>query len=137
MDNCLRSEELHTKTGEEYKAHIDSIILDILEKAETLVFANVVKKAGITPFIINQYPELRSYILEKMKTLKEIYSINKKIDKAVASLLKSNKAVTFLAIINRCKIDLDNVYHNEYIKDKIRIEIAKHSQKLNVDIRNN
>ncbi|WP_291576145.1 hypothetical protein [Clostridium sp. UBA4548] len=137
MDNCLRNVELHTKTVEEYKAHIDSIILDILEKAETLVFANVVKKAGITPFIINQYPELRNYILEKMKTHKEIYSINKKIDKAVISLLKSNKAVTFLAIVNRCKIDLDNVYHNEFIKDKIRMEIAKNNQKLNVDIRNN
>jgi len=125
MDNCLRDTDLQVKSGEEYKAQIDMVILDILEKSETLVFANVVKKAGVTPYIINQYPELRSYILDKMKYEKEVYLMNKKIEKAATNLVKANKTVTFLSIVNRCKFNLDKVYHDELIKNKIRTVIAE------------
>lgn len=128
MDSCLKGAELYTESVEKYKIHVDEAIVSILSNEERLVFAIVVEKARITPYIINQYPELRNYVLESMKYHKEIHVMDKKINKAINSLTKGNKTITFLAIMKKCKIGLDNAYHNEIIKDKIRDAIIKSKQ---------
>lgn len=124
MENCLSTTKTFYKDIEEYKNDIDNVIQNMIYNKERLVFAIVAEKSGVTRFVIRQYPELRNYILHKMVYYKEIHVINQKIDRAVASLLRSNKSITFMAIVNKCKFDSDIIYRNQYIKNKIRNVIA-------------
>ncbi|WP_027624127.1 hypothetical protein [Clostridium lundense] len=107
------------KDMEEYKVDINNTINSMLSKNERLSFAIVAEKTNIDPLVIRMYPELRTYILEKIKYYKEMKVISDKIDKAVKSLLKSNKNLSFISIMNKCKFSLNVVYKNKYIKDKI------------------
>jgi hypothetical protein len=120
MENCLNTAEIYYKDLEEYKVDINNTIEHMISTNERLVFALVAEKAGVTNFVVRKYPELRNYILQQLVYYKEIKVINQKIDKAVNSLVKSNKTVTFLAIINKCKFSSDMIYQNQYIKERIR-----------------
>lgn len=120
MENCLITTELFYKDLMEYKVDINNTIEYMITANERLVFALVAEKAGVTNFVVRKYPELRNYILQQLVHYKEIQVINQKIDRAVGSLIKANKAVTFLAIVNKCKFSSDMIYNNQYIKDKIR-----------------
>lgn len=128
MENCLNNADIYYKTIEEYKIDILHIIEHMISKNERMAFAVVAEKAGITPFVIRQYPELKKYILQKMIYLKEIQSIHQKIDRAVISLLKANKNITFLSIINKCSFDSEIIYQNHHIKDKIRRVLTENKQ---------
>jgi hypothetical protein len=128
MENCLSTTKTFYKDIEEYKDDIDNVIQNMIYNKERLVFAIVAEKSGVTRFVIRQYPELRNYILHKMVHYKEIHVINQKIDRAVASLLRSNKSITFMAIVNKCKFNADIIYRNQYIKHKIKSVIADNIQ---------
>lgn len=129
MENCLNTTKTLYKDIQEYKNEIDNVIQNMIYNKERLVFAIVAEKSGITRFVIRKYPELRNYILNKMVHYKEIHVINEKIDRAVASLLKSNNSITFIAIVNKCKFNSDMIYRNQYIKDRIKNIIASNIQK--------
>lgn len=120
METCLNTTDIYYKDVEEYKFDIESIIKEMILKNERLVFAVVAEKSGITRFVIRQYPELRNFILEKMVYYKEIQVFNKKINRAVDSLIRSNKSITFMSIVNKCKFNSDIIYQNQYIRTKIR-----------------
>lgn len=119
MKNYSNGEVSCYKAIEEYKVDINNAISSMLSRNERLSFAIVAEKTNIDPLVIRMYPELRTYILEKIKYYKELKVINNKIDKAVKSLLKSNKNLSFISIMNKCKFSLNVVYKNKYIKDKI------------------
>lgn len=119
MENCINFVENAYKDIEEYKIDIDKTIEHMISSKERLVFAVVAERAGVTRFIVRQYPELRNYILQRMVYYKEIHVINHKIQKAVESLQKANKSITFMSIINKCKFDSDMIYKNQYVKDRI------------------
>lgn len=129
MGNCLSTTGIYYKDIEEYKTDINAVIENMIANNERLVFSVVAEKASITPFVIRQYPDLRNYILQTMVNYKEIQVLKEKIEKAVASLTKSNKSLTFLAIINKCKFDSNMVYQNQYIKEKIRSLIAEQKKR--------
>lgn len=120
MENCLNIIDTGYKDIEDYKIDVNNTIKYMISKNERLVFAIVAEKSGVTRFVVRQYPELRNYILQRMVYYKEIQVINKKIDRAVNSLLKSNKSLTFISIINKCRFSSDAIYQNQYIKSKIR-----------------
>jgi hypothetical protein len=119
MENCLDSTDLHYKNVEEYKLDTDKVIKAMIDRSERIVFAEVAEKAGVTRFVVRRYPELRNYILSRIVYYKEIQVIDNKIDKAVNSLNKANKALTFMSIVEKCKFSSEAVYKNEYIKCKI------------------
>jgi hypothetical protein len=129
MENCLNITDIYYKDIEEYKIDINNAIEYMISKNERLVFAIVAEKSGITRFVVRQYPELRNYILQRMIYYKEIQAINKKINRAVNSLLKSNKSITFISIINKCRFSSDAIYQNEYIKSKIRSLLIENNHK--------
>jgi len=129
MENCLSTTGIYYKDIKEYKTDINAVIESMIANNERLVFSVVAEKASITPFVIRQYPDLRNYILQTMVNYKEIQVLKEKIEKAAASLAKSNKNLTFLAIINKCKFDSNMVYQNQYIKEKIRSIIAEQNQR--------
>jgi hypothetical protein len=120
MESCLNTVEIYYKDIDEYKININTIIEQMISENERLAFAVVSEKAGITPFIIRRYPELRTYMLQRMVYYKEIYVINQKINRVVNNIVKSNKSITFIEIVKRCKFSSDIIYQNQYIKDKIR-----------------
>ncbi len=120
MENCLFNTEIYYKDIEEYKNNVDTIIKHMIAERERLVFAVVAEKAGVTRFVVRQYPELRNYILTKMVYYKELHVINSKINRAVDSLIKANKSITFMSIVKKCRYNLDVIYENEYIKNRIK-----------------
>lgn len=120
MENFITNKDTGYKNLEEYEIHILMIIEDIILKNQRLVFATVAEKAGVTNLVIREFPELRGYILQKIKYYKETKLIHQKIDRAVASLLKRNKSLTFISIIGSCNFDSKTIYQNQFIKDKIR-----------------
>ena len=120
MENTKTNEGMHYKTVEEYEADILRIIEDMILKNQRLVFASVAEKAGVLNLVIRQNPQLRNYILEKIKYYKETELIHHKIDRAVASLLRRNKTITFMSLIDTCNFDTKTMYQNQCIKDKIR-----------------
>jgi hypothetical protein len=124
MENCLNTTELFYKNLEEYKIDINTAIENMIKTNERLVFALVAEKAGVTNFVVRRFPELRNYILQQLVHYKEIQVINQKIERAVNSLIKTNKTITFLAIVNKCKFSSDMIYQNQYIKDKIRLVLS-------------
>ena len=128
MENCFNNTDSYYKDIEEYKVDINNTIQHIISKKERLVFAIAAEKAGVTRLVIRQYPELRNYILQKMVYYKEIYVINKKIDRAVDNLLKTNKSLTFISIISKCRFSSNAIYQNQYIKDKIRSVLIENNQ---------
>lgn len=125
MENCLNYTETYYKDIKEYEADVDKVIIHMISANERLVFAIIAEKSGVTRFVVRQYPELRNYILQRMVYFKEIQVINEKIEKAVDKLLKSGKKITFMSIINKCKLSSDIIYKNQYIKDKIRSVLAE------------
>jgi hypothetical protein len=120
MENCLNTAEIYYKDLEEYKTDINNTIEHMISTNERLVFALVAEKAGVTNFVVRKYPELRNYILQQLVCYREIKVINQKIDKAVNSLIKAKKTITFLAIVNKCRFSSDMIYQNQYIKERIR-----------------
>lgn len=128
MENCLNTVDIYYKSIDEYKIDIDNVIKNMISKNERLVFAVVAQKSEVTPFEIRRYPELRNYILQRMVHFKELNIIDKKIDRAVNSLLKSKKSLTFISIVNKCKFSSDSIYQNQYIKDKIRNTLIENKQ---------
>ena len=125
MEDHLDITNFGYKDIEEYKLLIDNVIEGMLSKNERLIFAVAAEKAGVDPYVIRKYPELRRYILQKIMYYKEIQVINQKIDRAVMSLIKSNKPLTFISIANKCKFSGNSLYQNQYIKEKIRCAIAR------------
>jgi hypothetical protein len=125
VENCLDVVDIGYKDVEEYKADVDRTIERMISRNERLVFAVVAEKAGVTRFTVRQYPELRNYILHRMVYYKEIGVINQKVSKAVESLQKTNRRLTFISIINKCKFNLELVNNNQYLKDKIRSVLAE------------
>lgn len=124
MENSIQASEKRYKPINEYKENINRIIEEIMSKNEKLVFAIVAEKAEIDPLVIRKYPSLTQYILLTILNYKEKKVIDNKIDKAVDSLLKSEKRITFKAIVDKCKFSSDIIYRNEYIKNKIRSILA-------------
>lgn len=124
MENCLNTSVLYYKDLEEYKVDINNTIEHMISTNERLVFALVAEKAGVTNFVVRKYPELRNYILQQLVHYKEVQVINHKIERAASALAKTNKTITFLAIVNKCKFSSNMVYQNQYIKDKIRQVIS-------------
>lgn len=124
MENCLSSEQVRYRDFDDYKNEVNDVIQNMIFHKERLVFAVVCEKSDITPFTIRRYPELRSFILERMVYYKELHVINSKIDRVVNNLIKANKRITFLEIVNRCKFSSEMIYSNDYIKDRIRSVIA-------------
>jgi hypothetical protein len=124
VENCISSEAIRYKDYDDYKNEVNNVIQNMISHKERLVFAVVCEKSDITPFTIRRYPELRSYILERMVYYKELHVIDSKIDRVVNNLLKANKRITFLEIVTRCKFSSEMIYSNQYIKDKIRSVIA-------------
>lgn len=125
MEEHLNITNLYNKDIEEYKVLINNVIENMLSKNERLIFAVVAERAGIDPYIIRKHPELRTYMLKKIMYYKEIHIINQKIERAVSSLIKSNKPLTFISIANKCKFSGNTLYQNQYIKEKIRCIIAE------------
>lgn len=111
-----------------YKLDIDEAIKAIISKEDRLVFASVVKVADITNITVFKYPELRGYILEKIKFEKEIQAIDKKIDRAIARLNKGNRRITFISLMNSCKFNADHIYNNPCIKEKIRAAVIENTR---------
>ena len=120
MENYNINRNIQCKCVEEYKNDILFVIENIVIKNQRLVFATVAEKSCVTNLVIRQHPELRSYILEQIKHAKETQLVDQKIDRAVASLIKRNKSLTFMALMDSCNFDTKAVYQNQYIKDKIR-----------------
>lgn len=120
MENYLNIKDLYYKDVDEYKIDIDTTLSCMSSTSERIIFAVVAERSGITRFVIRKYPELRNYILERIIHYKEIQIINKKINRAVDNLLKANKSLTFVSIINKCRLGSDVIYRNEYVKEKIR-----------------
>lgn len=129
MENCLNTTDIYYKDIDEYKIDINNTIEYMISRNERLVFAVVAEKSGVSRFVVRQYPELRNYMLQRMIYYKEIQVINKKINRAVNSLLKSNKSLTFISIISKCRFSSDAIYQNQYIKDKIRSLLIENSHK--------
>ncbi len=111
-----------------YKLDIDEAIKAIISKEDRLVFASVVKVADITNITVFKYPELRGYILEKIKFEKEIQAIDKKIDRAIVRLNKGNRRITFISLMNSCKFNSDHIYNNPCIKEKIRAAVIENTR---------
>lgn len=105
---------------EQYKKSIDSAIQDIINNGKRLVFANVAKEADVTNIAVYKYPELRTYILKEIEFQKQLQVINEKIEKAVNRLKKSKKKVTFIALMNSCNFDYEDMARNAYIKERVR-----------------
>jgi hypothetical protein len=120
VDNNVKNTEKCYKDIKEYEVDIVNVIKNMILKNERLVFAIIAERAGITRFVIREYPELRNYILNEMAFRKELKEIDKKIERAVAGLQKSKKSITFMSIASKCKFDGETIYQNQYIKDKIR-----------------
>lgn len=127
VESYLNTKDIYYKDVEEHKSDINNTIEDMISKNERVVFSVVAERAGIDPFVIRKYPELRTYILQRIKYYKEIKVINNKIDRAVNSLICSNKRVTFMAVIKKCNFKLDTIYQNQYIKDRIIKVIAENN----------
>jgi len=119
MEICKTNENRRYKDVEEYEIDILMAIEDIISKNQRLVFATVAEKAGIINLVIRQHPQLRNYILQKIKYYKENQLVHQKIDSAVISLLKRNKTLTFMAVVDKCNFDTKTIYQNKFIKDKI------------------
>ena len=129
MESCLNSIEIYYKDIEEYKIDIDNVINHMLCKNETIGICCYCRKSRYNLLCNKTIScELRNCILRKMEYYKEIQIINRKIDRAVNSLIKSNKSLTFISIINKCRFASDVVYQNKYIKDKIRSVLAENKQ---------
>lgn len=134
MENYItKDNDLYNKVEDQdelnkYKADIDEAIENIIDKEERLVFANVAKAADITNITVFKYPELRGYILEKIKISKEIQVINKKIDRAIARLIKGNKKVTFVSLMNSCRFNANHMYSNPYIKERVRLAVIENNR---------
>ncbi|MEG0307555.1 MAG: hypothetical protein RR636_06405 [Clostridium sp.] len=111
----------------EYKFQIDNAIKKIMAKGARLVFANVVKVGDISNITVLKYPELRGYILDNIKFEKEMYVINQRINRALARMIKSNKKVTFIGLMNSCRFNSDDIYNNGYIKERIRETVIESS----------
>lgn len=124
MENCLSTTDVYFENEDNFKAEIERVIEEMICDNERLVFAEVAEKAGVTRFIVRRYPELRNYILKRMMYYKDLQVINQRIDRAVSSLLKSNKKITFIAIIGKCKFTTEMIYQNPYIRDRIRNILA-------------
>lgn len=94
------------------KEKVQRAIKELIKDKERVVFANVVKAAGISPIIISKYPELRTHILKEIKKQKELQYINNKIEKIVERMIKRNIRLSYMGIINRCKFTAneDKVY---------------------------
>jgi hypothetical protein len=127
MEHCLNSEQIAYKGLEDHQNEVNSIIENMISQKERLVFAIVCERADITPFTIRRHPELRTYILERMKYYKELHVIDSKIDRVVSNLVKANKKITFLELINRCKFSSEMINGNQYLKDRIRSVIASYN----------
>jgi len=125
MEDHLNITNLYYKDIEEYKFLISSAIENMLSNNERLIFAVAAERAGVDPYIIRKHPELRTYILRQIMYYKEIQVINQKIDRAVNNLVKSNKPLSFIAIVNKCKFGGNTIYQNQYIKEKIRSVLAE------------
>ncbi|MBC2580803.1 hypothetical protein [Clostridium sp. DJ247] len=130
MENYLNVTDLYYKDVEEYKIDINTTLSCMSSTSERLIFAVVAEKSGITRFVIRKYPELRNYILEKIIYYKEIQVINKKINRAVNNLLKANKSLTFISIINKCRLSSDIIYGNEYVKEKVRSVLVENKHNI-------
>ena len=89
------------------KNKVDESIIRIIEKKERLVFANVVKDADISNITVFRYPEIRGYVLNQIKTQKEIQCINAKIERVINNLKKRGKRITFVAVMNKCKFSVE------------------------------
>lgn len=129
MENCLNTTESYYKDVDGYKIDVDTVIISMISKNERLVFAVIAERSSITRFVVRQYPQLRNYILERMVYYKEMQVVNQKIDRAVKSLIKAGRRITFMAIINKCRITTDMAYQNVYIKDRIRNVLSQNKQK--------
>jgi len=130
VEICYNTTEVQYKTLDEYKVNVNNVLEAMICNNECLIFAVIAERSGITRFVIRRYPQLRNYILERMVYYKEIKLIDEKINRAVSNLLKSNKKITFMSIINKCKFNSDYVYQNPLIKEKIRKALAENSQLL-------
>lgn len=115
-NDCYEEESVVDK----YKKSIDSAIQDIINDGKRLVFANVAEEAEVTNITVYKYPELRTYILKEMEFQKQLQVINEKIEKAVSRLKRSKKKVTFVALMNSCNFDFDDMARNVYIKARVR-----------------
>ena len=129
VEICYNTTEVQYKTLDEYKVNVDNVLEAMISKNEGLIFAVVAERACITRFVIRRYPQLRNYILERMVYYKEVKLIDIKINRAVSNLLKSNKKITFMSIINKCRFNSDIIYQNPLIKDKILKALAENYQK--------
>ncbi|MEG1255415.1 hypothetical protein [Clostridium sp.] len=116
------------KKLKEYKIQIDNAIKDIISKGSRLVFASVVKVGDVSNITVFKYPELREYILISIKYTKEIQVINQRIDRAIARMIKGNKRITFISLMNSCRFNSDDVYKNTYIKERIRMIVIENSK---------
>lgn len=110
---------------DKYKKAIDSAIEEIINKDKRLVFANVVKEAQVTNITVYKYPELRTYILKEIELHKQLQVINEKIEKAVSRLKKSKRKITFVALMNSCNFDYDDIGRNAYIKERVRAVVIE------------
>lgn len=110
---------------EQYKKSIDNAIQDIIINGKRLVFANVAKAADVTNITVYKYPELRTYILKEIEFQKQLQVINDKIEKAVTRLKKSRRKITFVALMNSCNFDYDDMARNSYIKDRVRAVVIE------------
>lgn len=127
-DNEFYNDVENADNLSKYKLDIDEAIKAIISKEDRLVFASVVKVADITNITVFKYPELRGYILEKIKFEKEIQAIDKKIYRAIARLNKGNRRITFISLMNSCKFNSDHIYNNPYIKEKIRAAVIENTR---------
>lgn len=127
-DNEFYNDVKNADNLSKYKLDIDEAIKAIISKEDRLVFASVVKVADITNITVFKYPELRGYILEKIKFEKEIQAIDKKIYRAIARLNKGNRRITFISLMNSCKFNSDHIYNNPYIKEKIRAAVIENTR---------
>lgn len=108
-----------------YKVKIDNAIKDIIDSGKRLVFASVAKKAEVTQITVYKYPELRTYILKEIEIQKQLQVINERIEKAVIRLKKSKKKITFVALMNSCNFDYDDLTRNSYIRDRVRVVVIE------------
>lgn len=113
---------------EEYKRNIQAAISNIINSDKRLVFANVAKEADITNIIVYKYPELRTYILKEIEFQKQLQVINKKIERAVNRLKKTKRKITFVALMNSCNFDYDDMARNSYIKERVRAVVIDNAK---------
>lgn len=114
------NEGIEERQYEDLQEKVDRAIEVLQNEEKRLVFASVVKEADITNIMVYKNPEIRAYILESIKTAKEVEKINKRINRVREKLKNRNGKVSYVAMLRGCGFSSADMQKYPFIKSKIR-----------------